>query len=62
MTMGEKEELNAKTYPATQLIASAIIALQTQKPNDRSELDRRYAIVITEAEKLLAITKMFLMG
>jgi len=28
--------------------------LITEKPNDRSELDRRYAILITDVEKVVA--------
>ena len=34
---------------------AAINSMKVNKPNDRSELDRRYAILITEMEKFLAI-------
>ena len=39
---------------ALELLRASIEAMREQKPNDRSELDRRYAVAITEAEKLLA--------
>ena len=34
-------------------------ALKEQKPNDRSEIDRRFAIAITEAEKLKAYIALY---
>lgn len=36
-------------------LQQALADLQTAKPNDRSEQDRRYAILITETEKLIAL-------
>jgi len=36
-------------------ISEAIQELKKTKPNDRSELDRRYAIAITELEKVWSI-------
>lgn len=41
------------------LINNVINKLKEEKPNDRSELDRRYAITITEMEKVLAYYVMF---
>ncbi len=35
-------------------IKNALDVLQEAKPGDRSEIDRRYAITITELEKVLA--------
>lgn len=34
--------------------------LQKNKPNDHSEKDRRYAIAITDAEKLLAFVEKYI--
>lgn len=39
---------------AASAIKQAIDELIAAKPNDRSEKDRRYAITITEIEKVLA--------
>lgn len=36
-----------------------IAALRAAKPNDRSEKDRYYAIVITEVEKAFAVFSTF---
>ena len=33
---------------------SAVNTAKLNKPNDKSDLDRRYAIVITDLEKVLA--------
>jgi hypothetical protein len=43
-------------------LSMAIGELQEGKPNDRSDADRRFAIVITELEKSKAILKDFLLG
>ena len=37
-----------------QAIANALFTLRTNKPNDRSEKDRYYAVTITDLEKALA--------
>ncbi len=37
-----------------QVLASALITLRDAKPNDRSEMDRRWAITVTEMEKVVA--------
>lgn len=42
------------------LMNELIDEISAIKPNDRSERDRKFAIVITEAEKLRAIAKEFL--
>jgi hypothetical protein len=58
--MGENDP---KPVPkALQLIADALSELRADKPGDRSETDRRYAIVITEVEKAEAIARYFLLG
>jgi hypothetical protein len=36
--------------------------LKQSKPNDRSEKDRYYAILITELEKIFAFFVMFISG
>jgi hypothetical protein len=36
-------------------IEDVIILLRQEKPGDRTEVDRHYAICITETEKLLAL-------
>lgn len=38
----------------------ALDDLKGNKPNDRGDQDRRWAIVITETQKLLAIARAFL--
>ena len=39
---------------ATDLLKEVLEAYKSEKPNDRSDFDRRYAIVITELEKVFA--------
>lgn len=36
-----------------QFLRNALEKLKAEKPNDRSDLDRRYAICITEMEKVI---------
>ena len=36
-------------------LLEASIAMQGKKPNDRSDLDRHYAVLITDLEKLLTL-------
>jgi len=43
-----------------QLLESALEALQKAKPNDRSEKNRRFAVSITELEKVIAYFKVFI--
>lgn len=42
------------------ILMHALALLQDHKPNDRSEKDRHYAIVITELEKVYAYYKTFI--
>ena len=39
---------------ALELMKKALVRLQEEKPNDRSDKDRRYAIMITDLEKIIA--------
>lgn len=36
------------------VLTNALVALRDAKPSDRSEMDRRWAITITEMEKVVA--------
>ena len=36
-------------------LSEALIAMREAKPNDRSELDRCYAVLITDMEKLITL-------
>ncbi len=36
------------------VLTGALVTLRDAKPNDRSEMDRRWAITITEMEKVVA--------
>lgn len=40
---------------------NVLSALRAAKPNDRSELDRRYAVTITELEKVVAYFSVYCM-
>lgn len=40
--------------PVLQKLYEALLALNDAKPEERSELARRYAVTITEMEKVLA--------
>jgi hypothetical protein len=51
-TKGRK--MDNKTQLANEKLLDALQALRDAKPNDRSELDRRLAIAITELEKVVA--------
>ena len=41
-------------------IQIAIDYVRAEKPNDKSELDRRYAIVLTELEKIQVLINHYL--
>jgi len=43
-------------------IEQALTTLKQDKPNDRSEVDRRFAIAITDLEKVLAYVKVYIVG
>jgi hypothetical protein len=45
---------------AREFLEMALETLKAEKPNDRSELDRRHAIVITEIEKVIAYYDQFI--
>jgi hypothetical protein len=49
------ESADEKKRPAKkeEFLRYALQELKKEKPNDRSELDRRYAICITELEKVI---------
>ena len=47
---------------AQQYIADAISVMQMNKPTERGEDARRWAIVITELEKVQAVALQFLKG
>lgn len=51
------ETLKEKTLA---LLKAALAQLQAAKPNDRSEVDRRYAVTITEQEKVIAYYDTFI--
>ncbi len=40
----------------------ALDALKANKPNDRSELDRRYAVAITDQERVIAWFAAFIVA
>jgi DNA-directed RNA polymerase subunit RPC12/RpoP len=42
------------------MIINVVVGLKDLKPNDRSEIDRRFAICITEAEKLNAYFEWYI--
>lgn len=42
------------------MIMSVVVGLKDLKPNDRSEVDRRFAICITDAEKLNAYFEWYI--
>lgn len=41
-------------------IQHSLYAVKINRPNDRSELDRRYAVVITDLEKAVGYFKAFI--
>jgi hypothetical protein len=49
------EDADEKKRPATkeEFLRYALQELKKEKPNDRSDMDRRYAICITELEKVI---------
>lgn len=50
---------NTHTTDPWYLLKCALDALTASKPNDRSELDRRYAVTITDTEKVVAYFKTY---
>lgn len=50
----QKLAAKGKSQNVLELLHSALSGLQSAKPEDRSELARRYAVTITELEKVIA--------
>ena len=46
--------------PVATALQNALAVLREQKPNDKSEIDRRYAVTITEMEKVIAYYTTFI--
>ena len=58
--MGENVSDKRSNYDEVRVGMAAVLAtLTVLKPNDRSELDRRYAVTITEMEKVFAYFSTF---
>jgi hypothetical protein len=51
------DKLDEKTWAA---LRNALGELKLNKPNDRSEKDRRYAVSITEMEKVVAYFYLYI--
>jgi hypothetical protein len=54
------KEVRTTTFEIGQMIINIIDLLKNKKPNDRSELDRNYAVIITDAEKLFAYFRTYI--
>jgi hypothetical protein len=54
--MDEKKEIARKD------LEKALKSLRSAKPDERGELARRYAVTITEFEKVIAYFIVFVMG
>ncbi len=52
----DEEKAESKDAPATpkEFLRYALEQLKAEKPNDRSEKDRHYAVCVTEMEKVCA--------
>jgi hypothetical protein len=59
MLNGEETQ-ERKDQEALGILKCALGQLRVSKPNDKSPLDRSYAIVITDMEKLLAYFEKFI--
>lgn len=53
------DEARASDARVANTLASALYTLRANKPSERSEKARRYAVTITEMEKVLAYFKVF---
>ncbi len=62
--MADKSDNNTGSIPSAEdcagTIENAIVTLRLGKPNNRSEKDRYWAIVITDLEKSLAVFKTYI--
>lgn len=59
MLNGEETQ-ERKDQDVLTVLRCLVAQLKSAKPNDRSELDRNYAICITDSEKLLAYFEKFI--
>lgn len=59
MLNGEETQ-NRKDQEALGILKCALAQLKFSKPNDKSPLDRNYAVAITDMEKLLAYFKEYI--
>lgn len=61
--MSELKYINDFERPADALVLSALqqalATLKANKPNDRSEQDRAYAVTVTELEKTISYFKEY---
>jgi hypothetical protein len=57
----EKRKVDAKKDTAIKALDQALFELRRNKPNDRSDADRYWAIVITDVEKAMAVFKTYVM-
>jgi hypothetical protein len=59
-------ELNVSASSADAMVAAlintAIDGIRQLKPNDRSPKDRRFAVVLTELEKVSAYAQVYIVG
>lgn len=53
---------DAPMHEARASLNRALQTLKARKPNDRSDKDRYWAIVITEVEKAMAVFDMYIMS
>lgn len=51
-----RQEMNERI---NNLLQEALLRLKSYKPNDRSDMDRCYAVTITEMEKIIAYFQMY---
>ena len=68
--MAGKRELDERTTLGARVVAAQQAArlqhelslMKANKPNNRSELDRAWAVTITEFEKMLAYFRVYVVG
>ena len=61
MTEFKKDEYqNSQNENSATRIDEALAQLRYARPDDRSELDRRYAIAITDLEKVRAYVSLYI--
>lgn len=57
-----QETKNEITKELSSTLTRLVLSLRNFKPDDRSDLDRRFAIAITDAEKLDAYITQYILG